>query len=295
MRDNRVHVCLTPRPMAEAITDLIPAGPTVADIIRRHDCEHLLLAGVTSRCFLDGVELGRELWEDIKPRSGQILSAQMAPGDDAANAFLSLGVVAASIFTGGLAGAAYGAFWGSVVGGATLFGGNMLKNAIAPPQGPSLGDRTFGSSEQLSPALAITGTSNQARKYQPVAMVLGKVRRYPDLQASSYTEISGDDVFYRMYFNWGKGKLALSDLKLGETPLDDLEEWEMQASNRTIDGVEYPEQELSLYANDVYEESVSIALDGYDSETEEGGEWQERTGQPDCDEDILIYISLRGC
>jgi len=166
----------------------------------------------------------------------------------------------------------------AVFTGLTMAVGMLVVNAIAPPPKPgSLSMRASGlpaiagiqqaagSRSAIEQSPSLSGGRNQSNRYGPVPRVLGTHKIIPPYGASPYTEIAGNDQYLRMLFILGYGPLQVSDLKIGETPIDDFA------------GVEYEirqgfesDEALTLYSNDVDEEALSVLLssaDGYSQRT----------------------------
>lgn len=266
---------------------VLDSGPSIAgqlgvDIASLQDVDESAVIVV-----LDGVRVAPDVWEFVFPADDQSMVVVIRPGfnfDDILGGFVGLAVAIAAIYTGGLAAAAYGPLWGAVATAGTMLAGNVLVNALLPQRAPALSDRS--GSDASSTHLSISGTQNTARKYGMVARVFGRVRRYPDLAAASYTEVVGENIFYRLLFDWGYGPLEISQLKIGETPLDQFEGVEIEHSALTLDGETFPDRDLTLFPSDVHEESLSILL--------ESGQDNVRTGQPNTDESIVDLVFPEG-
>jgi Phage-related protein, tail component len=285
-----VHLQLNP---FEPGTDLtLESGPSIAgqlgvDIASLQDLDESAVIVI-----LDGVRVTPDVWEFIFPADNQSLVVVIRPGwglGDIGKAFVGVAIGVAAAFTGGLAAAAYGPLWGAMAAAGTMLAGNVLSNALLPQRAPTLSDRS-GSNESSSTHLSITGTQNTARPYGPVARIFGRVRRYPDRAAKPYTEVVGENIFYRLLFDWGysptDAPLEISQLKIGETMLSEYEGVEIEHSALTLDGTTYPDQDLTLFPSDVHEESLSILL--------ESGQDNLRTGQPDTDESIIDLVFSEG-
>ena len=67
--------------------------------------------------------------------------------------------------------------------------------------------------------------------YEPLLLVLGTHRVFPDLGAAGYTELEGDEQYLSQIFNFGLGQLEIDELKIGETPLDSFEEVRQEFSD----------------------------------------------------------------
>ncbi len=115
---------------------------------------------------------------------------------------------------------------GQIAGAAVLIGGTLIVNAIVPPR---VSDPP-GQGESPPPVYALTGGANRARPYEPLLLVLGEHRVFPDLGAAEYTEYKGDEQYLHQIFNWGLGELEVSGLRTGDSPLDSFEEVETEWS-----------------------------------------------------------------
>ncbi|WP_420585842.1 host specificity factor TipJ family phage tail protein [Ruegeria sp.] len=75
---------------------------------------------------------------------------------------------------------------------------------------------------------SLTGGSNRARAYEPLPLVLGEHRLFPDLGARAFTEYVDFDQYLSQIFNWGLGDPDIDDLRIGDTPIEDFEGVELQ-------------------------------------------------------------------
>ncbi len=216
-----------------------------------------------------------------------MLSVRVLPsGGDGKNplqTILTIAVIAGAAIVGGLPLGTLSVF-GAEVSVAALaaagvgLAGSLLINAIAPPPTPKF-DRL--SAQQDSPTYSIAGGSNELRPWGPVPLLQGTHRIYPPYAAQPHTEIVGDQQFWRAPFLIGYGPVRLRDLKIGETPIGDFAEDEMEVEVREGFPGEPPR---ALFTDDVFEESLGIAL------TEADG-WQQRTIQQEADE-ISVDITF---
>ena len=143
-------------------------------------------------------------------------------GKNILRAVLTIGIIAASVFFGPALGAALGLGSGplaAAVGtGIISVGGAYLANAIAPIPTPD----PQGQNHRDSPSYFIEGARNTFRPYAPVPIVLGTHRMVPPLGAAPYTEVVGDDHYLNLLLVWGVGPIEVTDLKIGETAIDDF-------------------------------------------------------------------------
>ena len=108
--------------------------------------------------------------------------------------------------------------WAQALAGAAItVAGGLVVNALFPIV-PGDGARP------AEPVYSLTGGANRARPYQPLLLVMGAHRVFPDLAASAYTEIVDYDHFLHQIFHFGLGDLALADFRIGDTPIGAFEE-----------------------------------------------------------------------
>lgn len=253
----------------------IATGKSVAEIIRQFQPDPLLRRHV--HAFLDGHALPNDHLARIYPKAGTTLSLRMVPmgggggGKNPLRTVLSLAILAASPalatgISGALGVSAGTTFLGIGAGRLITTGVNLLGrlalNALAPPARPR-----FSALGKESPSLFIQGARNQAVPFGRVPRVLGQHRMVPPLGALPYTETVGKDQYLRMLFIWGYGPLHINDLKIGETPLADFDDIEIE----TRFGYEN-DAPLTLYTNSVLQNDLQVGLrkaDGFITRTTE--------------------------
>ena len=191
---------------------VVPPDATLADVVA--DAPNVEVA-------IDGRPVPRAAWASTRLRDGQIVTLRAVAGDggdkNPLRILLQLAVIVASVFvppliTSSLLGQA-------AIGAAITVVGGLIINAIAPLPGP---DTTQAA--QAEPVYSLTGGANRARPYEPLLLVLGEHRVFPDLGAAEYTEIVGDDQYLHQIFHFGLGDLDIDALSIGATPLDAFEE-----------------------------------------------------------------------
>lgn len=282
----------------------VPEGASVAQHLREIGwCPDELFA----RVFIDGRLIEKAEWEYAVPRAGQSLTVRAIPMDGgpgggggkmAMRIVGMLAIVALSIFTAGaglpaglagLAGSVFGpgaagfmlSGTASLLAGTIISVGGMLAlNALVPPPRPRLADLSGFSG---SPTLSLTGSSNKLAPYARIPRVYGRHRIYPPLAARTFTEVVGNQQYLRMLFCLGYGPLALSDFKIGETPLASFSgvETEIRAGYDN-------DPPLVLFSRGVYEDNLSILLKFSTS-------WVQRTSQEDAVElsvDVTFPLGL---
>ena len=248
----------------------VPPGANLQTLIAAEwpgAADHLVAA-------VDGRPVPREAWRSTELTDGQIVTLRGAlAGDDSdpLRVLLQIVVLVAAFYVAGLwPGIAFGTVtWGQLASAAVLIAGQLIINAIAPPRLPDRPERA-----RPEPVYSLTGGANRARPYEPLLLVLGSHRVFPDLGAAGYTEYAGVNQFLHSIFHFGLGDLDIEDLRIGDSELDDFEEVETQWAG--ADGA------LTLVAGNVDTEA-GAALEGTD--------WVQRTSADDTD---LIGIDLTG-
>lgn len=242
-----------------------------------------------------GKDIPKEDWANVYPHAGTAVVIRVIPsgggggGKSIFRLILTIAVIALSVWVSGgaLSGVlgssfAAGTTGAAIAGGLTTLVGGLLINAIIPPSVPSLNE-VSGSSDRDSATLSISGARNRGNPFGVVPKALGTHRMFPPFAAQQITEIHGDDQYVRGVVCWGVGPLTISDIKIGETLITAFEDVELE----TLEG-QSGDSDLSLYPNDIYQESVSVLLEEANSPTE-------RTSQVDTDElsvDITFIAGL---
>ena len=95
--------------------------------------------------------------------------------------------------------------------------GLLVVNALFPPREPK------DEGGDPDPQYSISGGANRARPYEPVMLLLGTHRMFPDLAAQEYTEYDDQgDQYLNQIFDFGLGEnLEVTNIRLGETLLRD--------------------------------------------------------------------------
>ena len=88
---------------------------------------------------------------------------------------------------------------------------------ITPPTPPPPEGKK---AKKFTAKLVVTGSSNDLVQYGRVPRIYGKRRYAPPLAALPIEEPEGSKSFLRLLFTFGYGPLKLTDLKIGDTPID---------------------------------------------------------------------------
>jgi len=246
-------------------------GATVADLVAREwPCETALAVAV------DGRAVPRAAWATTALRGGEIVTLRTSLGDDGGGGknplqiVFQIAVVIAAIYFPPLL--QLNAFWTAAATAAIVVGGTLIGNAlfpVRPPEQPAL-----PGSPSTAPLYSLTGGGNRARPYEPLLLVLGTHRLFPDLAAAAYTEIAGAEQYLHQVFHFGLGALEVDDLRIGATPLDSYDEVEIEWGDA--------QGRIALVAGNVDSEAGADLTDT---------EWHERTAAADA---RRIGIDLTG-
>ena len=259
-------------------------GMTLKEIL--HNIQPQVFFHSYAEVFINGHKIDRDLWASVRPKKSTEVTIRFMPqggGGGGKNplriilsiALLAVAPYAAAGLSSAMAGAAGGInFTNAALGfGLTTAGvsnaivgiaGRLIINAIAPPSKPK---SNFGGSATArdNPALFITGARNQVTPFGTIPKVLGRHRVVPPQAAKPFTETVGSDQYVRQLFCWGYGPVRISDLKIGETPIDEFDDVEIE----TVYGYN-DDPDLTLFPNDVNQEDLSIKLsqaDGFTTRT----------------------------
>lgn len=223
-------------------------------------------------------EIKNDYWHCARPNAGYRIFLSLEPGKKKKGGgkaifglVLSIAVLAAAAWAGpalvgalapGLTG--FGAtLLGGVVTGVIGFAGKLLIGALIPaataPKPGSIAGA--GASQADSPTYSIGGSQNAVQKYSPVPWVVGDFRFTPPFAALPYTEILGADQYLRLLFCFGYGPLDISEIKIGDTAIEEYDDVEMELRQGFPD-----DAPITLYSNQVIETpgglSIEIKNDG---------------------------------
>ena len=98
--------------------------------------------------------------------------------------------------------------------------GGLLVNALIPIRAPDLGGVE---NVPVEPIYSLSGGGNRARLYEPLPLVLGRHRMFPDVAAAGFTEFTGDEQFLSQTFQFGPGDLDIDNLRVGTSDLSAYE------------------------------------------------------------------------
>lgn len=252
----------------------LPAGLTIAEILDAAGW-NMALADYT-RVYVDHRDVPAEYWSRARPKEGRHILVALVPGKGdgggksviAAIASIAIMIVAPFAAAGlagyavsatGVAQAAAGlgaASFGALVGGIGL-AGNLAISALFKPA--KINNSVASFSPNTSPAYSITGQSNVKTPGQPCLKIYGRHRIHPRIIADPYVTVEGAETFMHMIVDWGYAPLEVSDIRIGDTPLDAF-------TDKDTNTIIYPPldpanpQPLRIYTTDVATLPLSYTL-----------------------------------
>ena len=205
----------------------VPDGATVQEIVEGE----LKSRAVDMEIILDGREVVADA--NVPPPEGAVITVRPRLRGGLGRIIGTLAVIAAAIFIPPLLGLEAGTLAAALASAAITVIGGLVVNALFPPELPDVGQHRVEGVSNPNPAqlFGLSGGSNRARRYEPLPLVLGEHRVFPDQAAVEYTENEGDEQYLNAIYNFGLGDLDVSDLRVGPTPLTDFADVSTQWSN----------------------------------------------------------------
>ncbi len=219
-------------------------------------CDILDAAGIDRRLWkhaqvsIGGVIIPWQWWLQTRPKPGVPVDVIIIPaGTGGASVIpsstirllLSVGVQAGALLIPGALGLSGVA--STLAGAAINITGLLAVNALVPPPPITPEDTGF----------EIQGQRNEARPYGVVPVVFGRHIIYPPHSAIPFTEVDGNDQILIMRFCVGIGVTALSDFKIGQTPIEAYNDLQMQWTSGIQPGKPGASLEaITLYTKDAF-------------------------------------------
>lgn len=234
-------------------------------------------------CGEDSGEVPREMWGRVRPRPGSRVVIRCTPSGGGGKksilgfiltlvilvaAFYLAPVLAPTLVSAGIGAEVATSVAFSII---TTIGKALVSALIPPPKPNSGGGGGLGNSTQR--LYAITGVQNRTAPFEAVPRVYGRMRLFPTIAGTPYNEIlGGTDVYLRMLFDFGPGPLKISEIKIGDTPIQNFDDVEIEVghvgglSNEVLPfGTYYcgfsNDRDLTLYPTSVAQTNESIKID----------------------------------
>lgn len=225
-------------------------GVPVVELLRRAglDPNQTFYASLNDRL------LTADEWETVCPSPGDVLSVKAAVhgGGGGSNPVKIVAMIAIAIVAPQIAGAMLGTeaaavglsaigmssqMFVTIAGAAISLAGNTLINALMPAPRASLSNSAAKFTSSPSPTYSLAGGSNRARPFEPLPLVLGVHRMFPDLAAKPFTRYVNQEQYLYMLFDFGFGDLKIEDLRIGETPIGNFTGVDVYRSGGAASGI----------------------------------------------------------
>ncbi|MDP1556075.1 MAG: hypothetical protein Q8L84_11510, partial [Hyphomonas sp.] len=258
----------------------VQAGESLADLVDRLGFDPIARAYAVA--VIDGEEVAAEDWADVKVRDGCHVAICIAPqggGEDGSKLLTTVLTIFVMVAAFWISGGALAPLLGAQYFSANMLGSTMASLAVGavgqlaisalikPPSAPA--------QDRINPVYPIEGASNRFAPFEPILLSVGRRRVFPRSVARGFQELVGDDFYYRLVVEWGPIGVAISDLKVGDTPLSALDGVEQQ--HRLVASDAHP----TLYPAQVFQEAVGADLDNL-------VDWEMRRTIPDATEASVI-------
>lgn len=284
--EGAVHLIGRPHPLRSDIAEHhLPAGLSIAEMLA------VAIPDAGARRYVNvyiaGAPVPAEWHERVRPKPGSRVEFRAwVQGGDTFRTLLSIAVLVVAAWAGPAAALAFGMTGtaatlaaGLITAGASIVG-SLLVNAIAPPPAPGRDALGARGRQELLPG--IRGSQNRADPYGPIPLILGRHLVVPLLGAEHYVERSGDEQYLRSLFVVGYGPLTIADIKIGDTPIDEYDDIEIEIR----EGWDHDDP-ITLYPGQVFQEDLSIELP-------KSAGWQSRRTAPDIDEVYVDTVAPNG-
>ena len=179
-------------------------------------------------CLINGIAILRNHWNETV-KNGSIVSFIALPeggGSKSSNPLqivLMVAVVVASVYTGGVVGAAYGSIWGGLAAAGVSVAGGILVNTFVPTPKPSLNGMTSSSYTQ-SPTYSMQAQGNEARLGNPIPVIYGRHLIYPDFASQPYYGYINDEQYVYQVHCIGQGEYDIEQIRIEDTPISSFKE-----------------------------------------------------------------------
>ncbi len=186
-------------------------------------------------CLRNASPVLRERWDETLIVDGDLVVFVPLPqggggGKNPLRTILMIAVMVAAPYLGGVIAGALSIT--STIGislitaGVGLLGATLV-NVLLPPPKPAA--PSFGKGvPSPSPTYSLAAQGNQARLTQPIPVIYGRHRVYPDLAATPWTEYDGNDQYLHQLHCIGQGAYDLEQVRIEDTPIASFEEVETE-------------------------------------------------------------------
>ena len=233
------NIILQSNPFEPQHIQRLSSKDTIAAILAEHGqnkglCDKAGKHLVPFIVLADGVAVLQKHWPTIQLSNHQLIAIVVLPqgGGGVLGSVLTLAVaIAAPVLAPTVAGAlgVSAGVAGSLIG----VGGAILVGTLFSPGQPRLPE--FGDTPAASSTYNLTARGNRARLGQPVPIIYGKHKIYPDLAAASWTMYENNEQFLHQLLMIGQGDYTVTDIAIDDTPIANFAEVTTQIINNGDD------------------------------------------------------------
>lgn len=200
-------------------------------------------------------------WPRTRPTRGTVVTLRLVPGDGGISAALialqnfsiQVGAAAASLgFVSGTTGIfAVASFVNSaIIAGITSLALGSLAAALVPPL------PKFGTRRDPEDLYQIDGWGNRLAPGEAFPYPFGRTRMSPVLAQPPASEIEDEEQYVRALMIFGHGRLQISDLRLGDTPITEFPDIETEVREGTAS-----DTAVTLVTEQVKEDRLGVELE----------------------------------
>jgi Putative phage tail protein len=248
----RVLALLSPFSMARA-ERYVAEGTTLLDIVTSLELESWKDAMVA----IDGRPVEPRWWRNTCPKPDHLVTVRAIPRGGGSSSDKGWIQIAAGVVLIAVGIILAFTVWGAPIApyliamGAGLVISGAVTLIFPPPSVPKL---SSGAADD-APVFSITGSRNNLNPYGVIPRVYGRHKVFPIFGALPFTELVGNVQYVRELFIIGYGPYELSDFRIGETPIANFAEVEVEIRQG------YPsDPPMTLYSNTVHEEVLALSL-----------------------------------
>ena len=187
-------------------------------------------------CLHNAEPVLRGRWDETLVADGDLVVFVPLPqgggggGKNPLRTILMLAVMVAAPYLGGLIAGAIGVtstIGISLITAGVALVGTTLVNVLLPPPKPAA--PSFGKGvPSPSPTYSLQAQGNQARLTQPIPVIYGRHRVYPDLAATPWAEYDGNEQYLHQLHCIGQGEHEVEQIRIEDTPIASFEEIETE-------------------------------------------------------------------
>ncbi len=201
------------------------------------DARHVAEFDRPTICLRNAEPVLRGRWHDTFISAGDVVVFVPLPqggggggGKNPLRTVLMLAVMVAAPYLGAVIAGAIGVtstIGVSLITAGVALVGTTLVNVLLPPPKPAA--PSFGRGvPSPSPTYSLAAQGNQARLTQPIPVIYGRHRVYPDLAATPWVEYRNNDQYLHQLHCIGQGECDLEQVRIEDTPIASFEEVETQ-------------------------------------------------------------------